>query len=167
MWQFKVSTSAYLHVLGLWEEIHAGRTCWLDGSGLTAGSSSCEVTVLPAEPPHSRFFSWVEAARLSPERHSDCEYDNTLKWECHTDPHPRWKWNASLFLLTWESVTGGISGILRRRYSIQQLAASLREDAAISIKPPLSEQRFTLLAAAPRDEFWWREENVGIRADEL
>lgn len=31
----------------------------------------------------------------------------------------------------------------------------------VSIKPPFSEQIFTLLTAALWDEFWWRQENVG------
>lgn len=71
------------------------------------------------------------------------------------------KCNACWFLLTWENMTGGVSGILRRWYSIQLLAASPPKEATISIKPPLCEQIFTLLAAALRDEFWRREENMG------
>lgn len=68
---------------------------------------------------------------------------------------------SSLKNVMHPDLTGGISGILRRWYSIQQLTASPPNKATISIKPPLSEQIFTLLAAALWDEFWWREENVG------
>lgn len=47
--------------------------------------------------------------------------------------------SASWLLLTWECMTVGVSGILRRPHSIQLLAASLPAEVVISIKPPLTE----------------------------
>lgn len=67
--------------------------------------------------------------------------------------------NAPRFLLTWETVTGGASGILGRRLNT---AASWRAAARSCDFNTASTflSIFTLLAAALRDELCWREETV-------
>lgn len=123
----KVSSSVYLHVFGLGEEIHSDTdgTNIFCGSGLNPGPSSCEATVLTAV--------WWLAQHISALRDTVNVCTATL-WS-HTNPIERC--NASRFLLTWENMTGGGSGILGRRLWIQQLAGRPPREAAISIKPPL------------------------------